>query len=199
MRDPIARAKRIGEVLADLEEDADHPEWERLLHHVDTLDRLPPNTFDAVVEMTKHPRACAAALLRLDPPKRYLLLDALERLPFMWHLVPVWSWEQALLLDARRRERLQILRAEALREAGLEDVTQGEPVAEAYRTIRDELKSRNMGAATGLEGAEPGNPTPTNPMAPSELRAHASATPAAAGNAPSRSTVGGCSVAAAAM
>lgn len=93
-------ARRNGALIAAvdaLSRDANHVDWSLALDFVHTLDALPPATFDCVRALVQHSEAMALLALRLSPRGAELdrVARAVERLPFLWTLVPLRSWARA--------------------------------------------------------------------------------------------------------
>ncbi len=153
MRTP-ERQVRIPQVLSEMSEDSEHPDWPLVFEFLEALDAVPPQTFDVIVDMTKQPTLCAVTFLRLHDAQQWMFMEALERLPYMWHLVPMLSWERALLVDARRVAGERARRSAMLKAAGLEEASAAAPEKERYLELhRQLLAGRNKGVANALRRA----------------------------------------------
>lgn len=98
--EPGLRATALRFVFDRLEADWRDPEWAVVGEYLGSLHELPVGTFDVVAQMVHHWRICASALLRSAAAARPRIAQALEGLPFMWHLVPMGAWKAAV--QARR-------------------------------------------------------------------------------------------------
>jgi hypothetical protein len=93
------RSERIVGFQKSLSEMAflgDHPDWELVEEHLAWCRELPPVTFDIVTSLAKIPEAAAMLAYRINPEDFQNLWIKLDRLPFMWCLVPVKAWEGVL-------------------------------------------------------------------------------------------------------
>ena len=104
--------------------------WKLIGEFLSTLDRLPPETYRVVRRLTLNPNAAAIGLFRSAgsewAPEAW---SSLEKLPFLWHLVPFRGW--VLGAEAHRT------RFEALEAANPGLIEPAELVASAWRTLRD--------------------------------------------------------------
>lgn len=100
--DQESRVESLTQVFNKMAGNADHPCWNLLQEHIDTLGTLPAPTFDVVVTLARHPDAVALAAIKQAATARLRgFATAMESLPFAWWLVPFSSWKRALFAHQR--------------------------------------------------------------------------------------------------
>jgi hypothetical protein len=96
MAEPLStvRQKGLRQLVIELGSDWNRSEWDELIPILDSMDSLPPTTFDVLDAMAEVPDAACAALFRcggtLDSFRR--TWRGLEKLPFIWAAVPLSVW-----------------------------------------------------------------------------------------------------------
>jgi hypothetical protein len=90
------RREAIGEALDRLAVDANHPDWNIVKSLLEALRHYPATTFEVVTELIERPDALALAMLLVNRQSFDPIWAKLERLPMMWHTVPLESWIKAL-------------------------------------------------------------------------------------------------------
>jgi hypothetical protein len=103
----------LTKVLGRIGSDPEDSDWLLLDQYLDTLDTLPANTYEVIKALVKDSDAVALAAMKSLPKMKSLsnlrlfpiVWEKLERLPFLWALVPFRSWASAArhLLLARKR------------------------------------------------------------------------------------------------
>jgi len=102
--DPLTAA--LTKALQRIGADPEDGDWVLLGQYLDTLDALPANTYEVIKALVRHPDAVALAAMNSLPSPRFpIMWEKLERLPFLWTLVPFRAWTGAVrnLLLAHRR------------------------------------------------------------------------------------------------
>jgi len=153
---PLVNAMRTGEhdkreelivqVLRECAENGAHQDWDKLRAIIRTTTTLPSATFDAVRYMAQVPETAIVALaLQRKPEERLLIWRALERLDFLWEMVPISAWVRAArsLLDwiGKRSEILEVEECTAaqyaarLMNALLDDVQKSDPIVDILREV----------------------------------------------------------------
>ena len=102
--EPLTAA--LTEVLNRLASAPEDGDWLLLGQYLDTLEKLPANTYEVSKALVGHPDAIALAALNSLSSRRFpVMWERMERLPFLWALVPYRSWLKAVhsLLIAHRR------------------------------------------------------------------------------------------------
>lgn len=95
------REAALDRILVAMSGDVNHPAWVSLEGFVATLGELPATTFDVIDRLIAHPAACAMALVVWGTTRFDALWYGLERLPFLWELVPARAWRDAVAVWAR--------------------------------------------------------------------------------------------------
>lgn len=102
--EPLTAA--LAKALQRIGSDPEDGDWVLLGQYLDSLDALPANTYEVIKALVRYPDAVAlAAMNSLSSPRFPIMWERLERLPFLWALVPFRSWIGAArnLLVAHRR------------------------------------------------------------------------------------------------
>jgi len=102
--EPLTAA--LTKALQRIGSDPEDGDWILLGQYLDSLDALPANTYDVIKALVRHPDAVALAAMNSLPSPRFpVMWEKLERLPFLWALVPFRAWRGAVrnLLIAHRR------------------------------------------------------------------------------------------------
>lgn len=97
------RREAHHKVLAAMEIDPVHPDWDLLLSYVRTVGDLLTSTFDVVRAFVDHPAVVARCAIEIGmqaPERLSALWEGLEDLPFFWQLVPYTSWLAAVRYQA---------------------------------------------------------------------------------------------------
>ncbi|MHC4891960.1 MAG: STY4851/ECs_5259 family protein [Planctomycetota bacterium] len=118
--------------------------WKLIGEFLSTLDRLPPATFRVVRRLALHPEAVAMTFFRNArsewAPEAW---SSIERLPFLWHLVPYRGWSHGAEAERARFEAL---------EADLPGVFQPEArVAGSWDALRDLAQRKAPFLADSIE------------------------------------------------
>jgi hypothetical protein len=87
-------------LLDKLAENPGHQDWKKIDAYFRHTRHLPPNAFDVIVKMARHPLSAPSALLRVGDDLFDDVWTGLERLPFAWYLVSVESWLRSAKLRA---------------------------------------------------------------------------------------------------
>ncbi len=102
--EPLTAA--LAKTLQRIGSDPEDGDWVLVSQYLDSLAALPANTYEVIKALVRHPSAVAlAAMNSLASPRFPIMWEQLERLPFLWALVPFRSWMGATrnLLLAHRR------------------------------------------------------------------------------------------------
>ncbi len=81
-------------LLRDMSLDPAHSDWENLIALLAHATTLPETTYNVVEALSTLPQAAAACVVRNQTP--LLFWKFMERLSFLWSLVPLSSWIQAV-------------------------------------------------------------------------------------------------------
>jgi hypothetical protein len=102
--EPLTAA--LTEALQRIGSDPEDGDWVLLGQYLDSLDALPANTYEVIKSLVRHPDAIALAAMNSLPSPRFpVVWEKLERLPFLWALLPFRAWigaARSLLLAHRR-------------------------------------------------------------------------------------------------
>jgi hypothetical protein len=82
------------ELLRTMSLDSAHPDWENLVSLLANATTLPETTYNVVEALAQLPKAAAACVVRNQTPP--LFWQFMERLSFLWSLVPLSAWIQAV-------------------------------------------------------------------------------------------------------
>jgi len=82
------------ELLRTMSFDSAHPDWGNLVSLLAHATTLPETTYNVVEALATLPQAAAACVVRNQTPP--LFWQFMERLSFLWSLVPLSSWIQAV-------------------------------------------------------------------------------------------------------
>jgi hypothetical protein len=87
----------LAEVLQELGQNPDHPDWSRLFDLIRLSREFPTSSLDVLTRLVSYPQTLALALLKADE-----LFDCVwtlaEQLPFFWRLLSVHCWRKAVTL-----------------------------------------------------------------------------------------------------
>lgn len=89
------RKDQIDKVLQKLKFAPGHEDWKKIFAYFNLTRHLPAPTFDVLVRAAKNPEIAAACLINASEEVFDDVWTGLERLPFVWALVPVKHWLQA--------------------------------------------------------------------------------------------------------
>jgi hypothetical protein len=101
-----ALTEALGAVIRRVGQDPEDSDWTLLDEYLESLATLPANTYEILKILVKDSDAVALAAMRTLPkPCFQVVWEKLERLPFLWALVPLESWLRSArrLLAAHRR------------------------------------------------------------------------------------------------
>ncbi|MFN0018598.1 MAG: STY4851/ECs_5259 family protein, partial [Pirellulaceae bacterium] len=94
LSNPTLRMAAWDSLVSGLAKNLGHPGWISMDALVNTCNQLPVSTFEGLAALTRNPDAMAIVGLRLcDDGERW---RQLELLPFLWSLVPLQSWVNAV-------------------------------------------------------------------------------------------------------
>lgn len=119
--------------FCELADDYSHPGWARVDDLVKASYDLPVTTYEAVAALTRNP--AAVARYGIFEPHEIRLWERLERLPFLWSLIPVQTWINAA---SRCRDHVR----HALEGRGLGDTTISDWVARQPNKFAEEAPNR---------------------------------------------------------
>ena len=130
-----AEERRSGwdEFFSKLVDDYSHPGWARVDDLVKASYDLPVTTYEAVAALTRNP--AAVARYGILEPHEIRLWERLERLPFLWSLIPVQTWVSTA---SRCRDHVRNL----LGGSGLDDAAISNLVASQSNKFAEEAPSR---------------------------------------------------------
>jgi hypothetical protein len=93
--DVTQRREALVQLLHDLAEHPESPEWETVIQYFASLRGLPSATLDLFALIADNPSIVPALLFRADELLFDVIWERLDELPFSWHLVSIQSWLQA--------------------------------------------------------------------------------------------------------
>lgn len=101
--DPGARRRRYGELFAAMATQPEDTEsWGLVADTLQVFWSLPPSSHDMFVGLSRQPEALPAVLLSaVNAQEVARAWDYLEQLPFLWNLVPVRAWRDAVKARVR--------------------------------------------------------------------------------------------------
>lgn len=86
----------LAKTLHRIGSDPEHGDWVLVGQYLDSLAALPANTYEVVKALVRYPTAVAlAAMNSVSNPRFPIMWEQLERLPFLWALVPFRAWMAA--------------------------------------------------------------------------------------------------------
>lgn len=159
---PQRQAAMYG-LLVELSADASSPKWAELRGMLAEVGTLPATTYDVVRGLIEHPGAMALAAIKMgDHPVFHDFWQGMERLPFIWSLVPIDVWLHA----ARSEQRRLMAEAEALAAALGADIV-AELAARPLREFGETLGARRRAMRVMLEALHTAGvpvPEPAEPI-----------------------------------
>jgi hypothetical protein len=93
---PEARHLRLSDVLTQLGENPEHPDWPVLFAAMQLTREFPPSVLDLLRQLAMHPQTLALALLKADEDTFDRIWALADGLPFLWWLIPVEHWFAAV-------------------------------------------------------------------------------------------------------
>jgi len=94
--DKGARAQTLDAVMIDLERDTTHPDWTIVQGYLAFLGEIPPSAFSILQRLAERPRMAALCALTASPDRLEAVWDGMEELPFLWCLLSMDAWTDAL-------------------------------------------------------------------------------------------------------
>ncbi len=157
------RQAAMYSLLVELSADPGSPKWDELRGMLAEVGALPATTFDVVRGLIDHPGAMALAAIKMgDHGAFHEFWEGMERLPFIWSLVPVDVWLEA----ARSEQRHLEAQGEALASALSPDLL-AELIARPLRVFGESLGTRRRSMRVMLEALHTGGvpvPPPAEPV-----------------------------------
>jgi len=94
--DKRGRAQALDAVMIDLERDTTHPDWDIVRGYLAFLGEIPPSAFSILQRLAERPRMAALCALTAAPERLEAVWEGMEELPFLWCLLSLDAWTDAL-------------------------------------------------------------------------------------------------------
>ena len=121
----------LTDVLQELGQNPDHPDWLRLFDLIRLSQEFPTSSLDVLTRLVSFPQTLALALLKADDELFTCVWALAVQMPFSWSLLPVHCW-----LEASK------LHFQSLREALGEMDVNGDIVFDIFQQFRERTSSR---------------------------------------------------------
>jgi len=125
------RAILLAEVLQELGQTPEHPDWSKLFELIRLSQEFPASSLDVLTRLVSFPQTLALALLKADEELFACVWAFAEQMPFSWSLLSVHCW-----LEASK------LYFQSLREALGEFDDNGDIVFGLFQQFRERTTSR---------------------------------------------------------
>jgi hypothetical protein len=88
----------LSQMLQELGQNPDHPDWLRLFDLIRLSREFPPSSLNVLTRLVSYPQTLALALLKADDELFDCVWTLAEQLPFSWSLLSVSCWAEAATL-----------------------------------------------------------------------------------------------------
>lgn len=95
IREPDAEQRQtaLSDLLAELGQNPDHPDWPGLFSYLQLAREFPPSSLDVLRRLPAYPRTLALALLKADDDAFETVWSLSKQMPFLWILLSVMDWQ----------------------------------------------------------------------------------------------------------